>query len=102
MENNQTDFMKNRPVASYANQVKDVYGSQKTSTRTTVSAVLGVIVFILMMIGIFMGNNLMMVIFIPLFIIFVISFFVARHADKQNTPVEPQEHPEALFKDHEE
>lgn len=100
MENNQTDFMKNRPGAEKANQFKDVYGSQKTSTRTTVSAVLGVIVFIIMMIAIFVGNNLMMIVFIPLFVIFLISFLVAKHADRQNTPVEPQEHPEALFKDH--
>ncbi|MBQ3266118.1 MAG: hypothetical protein IJH07_10120 [Ruminococcus sp.] len=100
MENNQTDFMKNRPVAAQANQFKDVYGSQKGSTRTTVSAVLGVIVFILMMIAIFTGNNLMMLIFIPLFIILVISFFVARRADRQNMPVEPQDNEEALFKDH--
>lgn len=101
MENNQTDFMKNRPVAAQANQYKDVYGSQKSSTRTTVSAVLSVLTFILMLIAIFTGNNLMMIIFIPLFVLLVISFFVARHADKQNTPVEPTEHPEALFKDHE-
>ena len=100
MENNQTDFMKNRPGAEKANQYKDVYGSQKSSTRTTVSAVLSVITFILMLIAIFTGNNLMMIIFIPLFVLLVISFFVARHADKQNTPVEPTEHPEALFKDY--
>ena len=101
MENNQTDFMKNRPVAASANQIKDVYGSQKSSTRTTVSAILGVIVFILMVISIIMGNNLMMIIFIPLFVIFVISFFVARHADRQNMPAKPQDdNKEALFKDH--
>ena len=101
MENNQTDFMKNRPVAAAANQIKDVYGSQKKSTFTTVSAVLSVIVFVLMMIAIFTGNNLMMLVFIPLFVILLISFFVAKHADKQNKPVEPQDHPEAIFKDHE-
>ena len=101
MENNQTDFMKNRPVAAQANQFKDVYGSQKSSTRTTVSAVLSVIVFILMMIAIFTGNNLMMLIFIPLFVVLLISFFVARRADKQNAPIEPQDNPDAIFKEHE-
>lgn len=100
MENNQTDFMKNRPGSEKANQYKDVYGSQKTSTRTTISAVLGVIVFILMMISIFTGNNLMMLIFIPLFVILVISFFVGRRADRQNTPPPAGEQPEALFKDY--
>lgn len=100
MENNQTDFMKNRPVAASANQIKDVYGSQKKSTFTTVSAVLSVISFVMMIISIAFGNRLMMVIFIPLFVLLIISFFVGRHADKQNSPVKPQENKEALFKDH--
>ena len=101
MENNQTDFMKNRPVAAYANQIKDVYGSQKKSTFTTVSAILTVMSFILMVISIACGNTLCMTIFIPLFIVLVISFFVARHADKQNAPAAPVDHPDAIFKDHE-
>lgn len=100
MENNQTDFMKNRPVAAFANQTKDVFGSQKKSTFTTVSAVLSVISFILMMISIFVGNTMLMIVFIPLFILLMISFFVGRHADKQNTPVQSQDNEEALFKDH--
>ena len=58
------------------------------------------IVFILMMIAIFTGNNLMMLIFIPLFAVLLISFFVAKRADRQNAPVEPQDHPDAIFKDH--
>lgn len=101
MENNQTDYMKNRPVAAGANQYKDVYGSQKSSTRTTISAVLAVINLILIVIAFITGNNLMKIIFIPLFIILLISFLVGRRADKQNTPVEPKDDPEALFKDHE-
>ena len=101
MENNQTDFMKNRPVAANANQIKDVYGSQKKSTLITVSAVLSVITFVLMMIAIFTGNRLMMVIFIPVFIALIISFFVAKRADRQNAPVEKAEdNKEALFQDH--
>lgn len=103
MENNQTDFMKNRPVAAAANQFKDVYGSQKKSTFTTISAVLSVVSFVLMVISIVVGNRLMMVIFIPLFVLLVISFFVGKHADKQNTPVKPQNdqnNKEALFQDH--
>jgi ABC-type bacteriocin/lantibiotic exporter with double-glycine peptidase domain len=101
MENNQTDFMKNRPVAAPANQIKDVFGSQKKSTFTTVSAVLSVITFVLMMIAIFTCNRLMMVIFIPVFIVLMISFFVAKRADRQNAPVEKTEdNKEALFKDH--
>ena len=100
MENNQPDFKKNRPVAATANQIKDVYSTQKKSTFTTVSAVLSVITFVLMVISIVLGNRLMMVIFIPLFVLLIISFFVGRHADKQNSPVKSHDSKEALFKDH--
>lgn len=100
MENNQTDFMKNRPVAGTANQYKDVYGSQKNSTRTTISAVLTLIDLIIVIISLITGNNLMMIIFIPLFVILLISFILGRRADRQNAPVKPQDNPEALFKDH--
>ena len=93
--------MKNRPVAAQANQYKDVYGSQKTSTRFVVSVLITVVVFVLMMISIITGNNLMMLIFIPLFVLLLISFIVARRADKQNAPVQPRENPEAIFKEHE-
>lgn len=92
--------MKNRPVASPANQFKDVYGSQQKSTFTTVSAVLTVIVFILAVISVITGNNLMMIIFIPLFVLLLISFIIARRADRQNAPAEPQDNPEAIFKEH--
>ena len=101
MENNQTDFMKNRPVAAQANQFKDVYGSQKNSTRTTVSAVLTVLDMILAAIAVFTGNNLMMIIFIPLFVILLISFIIGKRADRLNTPVEPKDSPDSIFKDHE-
>lgn len=100
MENNQRDYMKNRPVAAPANQYKDVYGSQKSSTRTTISAVLTVLDLILVIIAIITGNNLIMIIFIPLFVILLISFIVAKRADKQNAPIEPSENTEALFKEH--
>ena len=100
MENNQADFMKNRPVADKANQFKDVYGSQKKSTRTTVTAVLMVLDLILAVIAVITGNRLMMIIFIPLLLILLISFVVAKRADKYNAPIEPQDNDEAIFKDH--
>lgn len=99
MENNNKDFLNNRPVVANVNQYQDVYGSQKTSTRTTVSALLTVIVFILMMIAIITGNNFMMVIFIPLFVILILSFIIARRADQQNKPIETKDNKEALSKD---
>ncbi len=100
MENNQKDFMKNRPVVSYANQVKDVYGSQKKTTFTTVCAVLSIVMFVLTVIAWVTNSLYFKIMFTPIFIALVISFFVARHADKQNAPVEPHDNPDAIFKDH--
>ena len=102
MENNQTDFMKNRPVADKANQYKDVYGSQKKSTRITVTALLIVVVTILSVVALIYHSYPLLVLFAPALIVLIISLFVARRADRQNTPVKPQSNPEALFKDYEE
>lgn len=68
MENNKTDFMKNRPVAASANQIKDVYGSQKSSTRLTVTAVLAAVDLIILIIGLITGNWFLTVVFGPLLI----------------------------------
>ena len=92
--------MKNRPVVTQANQYKDVYGSQKRSTRTVISVLLTAVNLIIIIAAIINDNKLMLWIFIPLLIILLISFFVARRADKQNAPAEPSDHPEAIFKDH--
>ena len=99
MENNHKDFMKNRPVAAPANQIQDVYGSQSKGAFTTVSAVLTVIMFVLTLIT-WINGHMLKYIFTPVLVILIISFFVARSADKKNAPVEPQEHPEAIFKDY--
>lgn len=100
MENNQKDFMKNRPVAATANQIKDVYGSQKKSTFQTVCAVLSVVMFILTVIAWVTDSLYFKVMFTPVLVALIISFFVARHNDRMNTPVEPQDNPDAIFKEH--
>lgn len=100
MENNQPDFMKNRPVAGSANQIKDVYGSQKRSTRVTVTAVLAVIDLIILIIGLITGNWFLIVIFAPLLVILILSIFLGIRADRQNTPPEPTDQPDAIFKEH--
>ncbi len=102
MENNQTDFMKNRPVAASANQIKDVYGSQQKSTRTTITAVLTVLLIILMIFALVKGSWLFFGIFAVTLIGLIISLFVGRRADRYNMPVEPHDSPDALFKEHEE
>ena len=92
--------MKNRPVAASANQYKDVYGSQSSSTRTTVTALLIVIMTVIVVISLVNSNWLMTAIFSPPLIGLIIALFVGRRADRYNAPVEPQDDPEAIFKEH--
>ena len=101
MENNEHDFMKNRPVAASANQIKDVYGSQKTSTRVTVTVVLAVIDLIVFIIGLITGNWFLTVIFGPLLILFVLALIIGIRANRQDTPPEYNDTSDAIFKDHE-
>lgn len=100
MENNQTDFMRNRPVASTANQYKDVYGSQQKSTRTTVTVVLMILMILFVLLSLINGNWMTLIIFAPILLALIISLIVGRHADRSSTPVEPHDSPEAIFKEH--
>lgn len=93
--------MKNRPVAAAANQIKDVYSSQKPSTRLTVTAVLAVIDLIILLIGLITGNWFLTVIFGPLLVIFILSIIIGIKADRQNTPPVSKDNSDAIFKDHE-
>ena len=92
--------MKNRPVADKANQYKDVYGSQKKSTRVTVTALLIVVVTILTVVALIYHSYPLLVLFAPALIVLIISLFVARKADRQNSPVKPSDDSEAIFKEH--
>ena len=100
MENNQTDFMKNRPPAAYANQVKDVYGSQKSSTRTTITVLLTILLAVFVIISAISGNIITLSIFSFVLIALIISLIIGYRADKNNAPIEPHDQPEAIFKEH--
>lgn len=100
MENNHPDFMKNRPAARTANQIQDVYASQKRSTRVTVTAVLAVIDFMILVISLITGNYFITVIFAPVLLILLLSIILGRRADRQNTLPERSHHPDAIFQDH--
>ena len=101
MENNQTDFMKNRPPAAYANQVKDVYGSQRKSTRTTITVVLIVLLTVFIIISAINSNIIVLTIFSIILTALIISLIVGLRADRHNAPVEPSDDSEAIFKEHE-
>ncbi len=100
MENNQKDFMKNRPVAAQANQYKDVYGSQSASTRTTVTAVLILVMIVCVIMSIIKSNWYTLGIFGTVLAALIISLIVGRRADRYNAPVDPQDAPDAIFKEH--
>ena len=100
MENNKPDFMKNRPPAASANQIKDVYSTQKPSTRTTLTVALTVIDLIILIIGLATGNWYLTIIFGPLLVVFILSIIIGIRADRQNTPPVPTDTSEAIFKEH--
>ncbi len=103
MENNEKDFMKNRPVASSANQAKDVYGPMKKSNISIISALLAIVMIVCAVACFINGRVLSGVLFLVILAILIMSIFVAKNSDKVNSrPDEISEHKDAIFKEHEE
>ncbi len=103
MENNERDFMKNRPVAGNANQVKDVYGPMKKSSISILTVLLSVIMIICAVACFTNGRFLSGALFLILFAILVLSTIVAKRSDRANSkPENSKANPDAIFKDHEE
>ncbi len=102
MENNQRDFMKNRPVASSANQAKDVYGTMKKSSISILTVLLSIIMIVCAVACFVRGRVLSGVLFLVLFAILVMSSVVAKRSDKANEKPPHTDHPDAIFKEHEE
>ncbi len=101
MENNEKDFMKNRPVASSANQAKDVYGPMKKTSITIITVILTVILGIFSVVNFVSGRILTGSMFAVLVVILFISVYVSAKSTKANSKPEKMEHPDAIFKDHE-
>ena len=101
MENNQKDFMKNRPVASGANQAKDVYGTMKKSSLSILTVVLSLVLVACAVACFFKGRILSGVLFLIIFAILLVSTVVAKRSDYANTSVHKDDHPDAIFKEHE-
>ena len=93
--------MKNRPGAEKANQYKDVYGSQSASTRTTVTAVVALVMAVCVIYSIIRSNPYTLFIFGTVLVALIISLILGRRADRYNRPAEPHDSPDAIFKDHE-
>ncbi len=102
MENNQKDFMKNSPVADKANQYKDVYGTQSKRTTNFLTKLLAVITAGLSLLYFFRGAVVVGCIFAFVFLALVVSTAVARANERAYEKPENINHPDAIFKDHEE
>lgn len=102
MENNERDFMKNRPVAGNANQAKDVYGPMKKTSISILTVLLSV-VMIICAVACFMNSRFLSgALFLILFAILVLSTVVAKRSDIANSkPENNKANPDAIFKDHE-
>ena len=100
MENNNTDFMKNRPVAAYANQTKDVFGSQHSSTRTTVTVVLMLLMIVFIIMSAVNAFWVGVGIFGAVLAGLIVALIIGRRADRYNMPVKSDDSPEAIFKEH--
>lgn len=103
MENNQKDFMKNRPVVSGANQAKDVYGTMKKSSVSVLTVLLSLILIVCAVACFARGRVLSGILFLVLFAILIISTVVAKRSERaNNVPTDKTYHKDTIFKDHEE
>ena len=102
MENNQKDFMKNRPVAVEANKYKDVYGPMKSSNVSIITILLSVVLSACLIYNFATGKTTWGWIFTVLLSVLLLSSYVSAKVNKQNAPIEKHDHPDAIFKDHEE
>ena len=101
MENNERDFMKNRPVASSANQAKDVYGPMKKISVSLITIILTVILGVFAVTNFVSGRVLSGSMFTVLVLILLFSVYVSAKSTKANSKPEKTENSEAIFKEHE-
>lgn len=100
MENNQKDFMKNRPVAASANQAKDVYGTMKKSTISILTVILSIILIACAVACFVRARVLSGILFLVLLAILIVSTVVAKKSDRANSvPTEKTYHDDTIFKD---
>ena len=102
MENNERDFMKNRPVAANANQAKDVYGPMKKTSVSLITVILTVVLGVFAVTNFISGRILSGSMFTVLVLILLVSVYVSAKSTKVNSKPVKQDHPDAIFKDHEE
>ena len=102
MENNQKDFMKNRPVVSGANQIKDVYGSAKQSNINILTVLLSVIMIVCAVICFIKGHIVPGLLFSAFFVALFISTIIATRSKNADLKPQASNNPDSIFKEHEE
>ena len=101
MENNERDFMKNRPVVANANQAKDVYGPMKKGSFNLITFLLTIVLLFCTISNFVSGRTTWGFIFTFLLSVLLISQYVSHKSAKANSKPEKKEHPDAIFNDHE-
>lgn len=100
MENNQKDFMKNRPVVDRPNQFKDVYGTASTTTMQVLTVILSIIMIVCAVICFCKGHIVPGSIFAVVFAVLILSTYIANRGKK--IKYDPDSiNQGAIFKDHE-
>lgn len=102
MENNDRDFLRNHPQVANANQVKDVYGPMKKGGVNMITIILIVILAVCMIMNFVSGRITWGCIFTVLLLVLLLSQYVSAKSAKASAKPEKKEHPDAIFKDHEE
>lgn len=102
MENNDKDFLKNRPVVSNLNQAKDVYGPMKKGGVALITLVLSLVLLGCSIYDFVCGRYIWGSIFATVFLALFVSVLVSSVNTPKDMSVENKEHPDAIFKDYEE
>ena len=101
MENNEKDFLKNRPMMSQLNQSQDVYGSMKKTGVPVITILLSLVLLVCAIYDFCGGRYIWGSIFTVVFVALLASSII-RMVNEQDIIIEKNEKTDAIFKDHEE
>ena len=101
MENNDKDFMKNRPTLEKTNQYKDVYGSMKNTGVSVITILLSLVLLVCAIYDFCGGRYIWGSIFAAVFVALLVSSII-KMVNEQDIKIEKNDNTDAIFKDYEE
>ena len=101
MENNEKDFLKNRPSMEKLNQSKDVYGSMKNTGVSVITVLLSLVLLVCAIYDFCGGRYIWGSIFATVFVALLVSSII-KIMNEQDIIIEKNDNTDAIFKDHEE